>query len=286
MGHYADILSQELNIAGLAEKTRESYFNLCSQFFKNHKGLHPEQVNEKHICDWLLSLKEKNYSPSSLNCVRCALLFFYTKVVPRSEWEIFKKFKSGKHKTKKITLSVPEVWRLLNKVRLPQNRAALYTMYLCGLRISECVKLQIGDIHRDEKRLHIYLGKGSKSRYVPLADKALSLLESYWKMHRDSVYIFPSKSSPGDHINPDTLRKAFNATAKDAKIHKRGISPHTLRHSYATHLIDLGVPIDHVRIFMGHNDISTTQQYVHVTEKGYSYTESKINELADHDFEL
>jgi integrase/recombinase XerD len=175
------------------------------------------------------------------------------------------------------------------------SRAALTLIYLCGLRISECVNLEVGDVHSGEKRIHIHRGKGAESRYIPLPDKALGMLKTYWKIHRNPKFVFPAVGK-GVHAikmtNIDkpmlitSLQDAFQKTVKEVGIVKRRLSVHSLRHSYASHLIEIGVPTEHVRIFLGHKRLATTEQYIHVSPTGLNVTTGKVNILAEPYHEL
>ena len=175
------------------------------------------------------------------------------------------------------------------------SRAALTLIYLCGLRISECVNLEVGDVQGGEKRIHIHRGQGAESRYIPLPDKALGMLKTYWKIHRNPKFVFPAVGK-GVHAikmtNIDkpmlitSLQDAFQKTVKGVGIVKRRLSVHSLRHSYASHLIEIGVPTEHVRIFLGHKRLATTEQYIHVSPTGLNVTTGKVNILAEPYHEL
>jgi site-specific recombinase XerD len=262
----------------------------AKKLFEHYSTTSPKNITEDMVTDWLLILKEKGYAPSSLTCAKCGIQFFYTEIIPRPEWTIFQIFKSGKRNDRRPSLTVDEVWNVLNRIRTPHNRAALTLIYLCGLRISECVNLEVGDIHSSEKQIHVHRGKGAKSRYIPLPDKALSMLKTYWKIHRNPRFVFPAVGRGLHSIKVTdvdkpmlvaSLQDAFQRTIKEARIVKRGLSVHSLRHSYASHLIEIGVPTEHVRIFMGHKRLATTEQYIHVSPTGMIETSSKVNILAE-----
>mgnify|MGYP002631757268 CR=1 FL=1 len=290
MRSYSEIMERRLKLSALQPRTHESYRREAKRLFEHYKGISPKNVTEDMVTDWLLLLKEKGYAPSSLNCAKCGIRFFYTEVIPRPDWIIFQIFKTGKRNDRRPSMTVDEVWRLLNHIHTPHNRAALTLIYLCGLRISECVNLEVGDIHSDEKRIHIHRGKGAKSRYIPLPDKALAMLKTYYKTHRNPKFVFPAVGKGVDsqkmtiEVKPmllSSIQAAFQRTAEEVRIVKRGLAVHSLRHSYASHLIELGVPTEHVRIFMGHKHLSTTEQYIHVSPSGLIETNGKINVLAE-----
>jgi site-specific recombinase XerD len=286
MGYYQDLFLRELKTASLSVKTQNSYIRTASVFFEAYSQTPPAKISETDVHEYLLSLKERGLSSSSLNVAKSGLRFFYTHVLPRNNWVIFNKFKPGKSNDRRPALSVRETWALLNSVKVLQHRSALTTIYLCGLRISECVSLQIGDVHFDESRIHVHRSKGAKSRYIPLARKTLNLLKTQWDSHQGKIFIFPSKSNLDAAGIPSTLNKVFKLAASEAGITKRGICVHSLRHSYATHLLDLGVPTEHVKVLMGHSNITTTEKYLHITKSGFDQTKRKVEILAEPCFDL
>ena len=290
MNSYGELMTRKLKIAGLAERSVEMYFRAARLLFESYPGVSPSQMTEDHVCDWFLGLKEKEYASGTLKIMKAGAKFFFTQVIPQPKWTIFDDFKVGKRNDMRPCLSVEEAWRALNSIRTPHNRAALTIIYLCGLRISECVNLQIGDIHGSDGRIHVHRGKGAVSRYIPLPEKGLQMLRNYYKTHRHETLIFPAvgrgakKASPNLATKPMTItsiQSVFKKVLKEKEINKRRVSVHSLRHSYASHLIELGVPLEHVRIFMGHSSLVTTAKYIHVTKSGLDETQGKINKLAD-----
>jgi len=289
MGIYRDLLIRELKKSALSERTHESYIWEAQRLF-SHFSISPVSISQTQVTDWLLLLKDRGYASSSLKCAKCGLRFFFTHVVPRPEWTIFDEFKIQPYKGRRPSLSVTETWRVLDSIRTPHNRAALVTIYLCGLRISECVNLQVGDIHSADGSLHVHRGKGAKNRDVPLPEKGLQLLRNHWKTHRNPLLVFPARGRGGSRDMAGTtqiplplssIQTVFKKAVKEVGIHKRDLSVHSLRHSYATHLLELGVPTEHVRVLMGHAHLSTTEKYIHITRSGFADTKRKINTLAE-----
>lgn len=290
MKNYRELLIRELKKSALSERTHESYTRETTKLFTYYPKILPAKMTEDTVTDYLLFKKEKGYSASSLNITKCGIQFFFTKVLKRPKWRIFKEFKVGKRNDRRPVLSVSEVWRILNAISTEHNRAALTTIYLCGLRISECVNLQVGDIHGADDLLHVHRGKGAKSRYIPLPTKALELLRNHWKRHQNPILIFPARGrgkKRGDDMKTTrpvpltSIQTVFKKVAKQVGIFKRGLSVHSLRHSYATHLLELGVPTEHVKNFLGHKHLSTTETYIHFTPDGYKKSWPKVNKLAE-----
>ena len=295
MQNYRDIMVRKLKCSALAPRTHQSYLHVVKKMFQHYSATSPKNVTEDMVTDWLILLQDRGYATSTLTCVKCGIQFFYTQVIPRPDWTIFREFKCGKRNDRRPSLTVDEVWNVLDRIRTPHNRAALTLIYLCGLRISECVHLEVGDIHSSEKQIHVHRGKGAKSRYIPLPDKGLEMLKTYWKIHRNPRFVFPAVGQGlrsiqitdiDEPMKMNSLRDAFQKTVKEARIVKRGLSVHSLRHSYASHLIEIGVPTEHVRIFMGHKRLATTEQYIHASPTGLNETNVKINVLAEPYHEL
>jgi len=182
-------------------------------------------------------------------------------------------------------MSIPEVRSILNTVRTPQNKSYLTTVYSCGLRLNEALHLQVSDIDSDRMRIHVHRGKGAKDRYVPLPEATLDILRSYWKLHRNPIWIFPrlghsGKEAPTAQIpmNKGSVQGALRRVLKQLKIKKR-ISVHTLRHSYATHLLEAGVNIRRIQQYLGHSSLNSTMVYLHLTTQGHERAYQIINGL-------
>lgn len=182
-------------------------------------------------------------------------------------------------------LSLTEVRQLLSAVTSPQNKAFLTCVYSCGLRLNEALHLQTGDIDSDRMRIHVHRGKGAKDRYVPLPNSTLQLLRTYWVTHKNPILIFPALGR-GREDGPtsktpmtiSTVQGALRKTVKQLGFKKR-ISVHTLRHSYATHLLEAGVNIRRIQQYLGHASLNTTMVYLHLTTQGHEQAVGIINDL-------
>lgn len=289
MSTYRDLMINQLRLTALSERTQEAYLRAARLLFEAHPGVSPAKFTEDMLIQWFVSLKQKQYASGTLRIMKGGVRFFFSQVIPRPEWTVFEKFKAGKPFAMRPCLSVDETWRVLNSLRTPHCRTALSIIYLCGLRISECVNLQVGDVQPQERRLHVHRGKGAKARFVPLPNAGLELLRDYYRTHRHPTLLFPAvgrgfrdahASDENEAMPLSTLQIAFKQAALKQKIHKRRLSVHSLRHSYATHLLELGVPIEHVRVFMGHTSLVTTAKYIHMTKSGFDETQQKIEKLA------
>jgi site-specific recombinase XerD len=179
-------------------------------------------------------------------------------------------------------LSREEVWRILAAVRIPVYRVCLTTIYACGLRLLEGARLQVPDVDGARKLLHIH-GKGAKDRFVPLPDATLALLREHWRTHHNPLWLFPAThrshgDAAADPISRSSLQSAFMRAGKRAGIHKRA-HVHTLRHSYATHLLEAGVDLLTLKALLGHRSLETTARYLHVSTARLQQTPSLLDLL-------
>jgi integrase len=289
MGQFRDLMERHLKLSHLSERSQQAYMRSARRLFEAYPGLNPYTVEESVLEDYFIYLKER-YAAGTLSIDRGGLRFFFTQVIPRPDWTVFDRFKIGKKNALRPCLTVNETWRLLNAIRTPHNKTILTIIYLCGLRLGEARSLQVGDIHSEEGVISVHRGKGSKNRKIPLPDKGLMLLREYWKTHRNPLLVFPAldrgrRSKPSSTtenlMHASTIQDVFKKAAADVNICKRRLSSHSLRHSYATHAIELGVPVEHVRIFLGHTNLATTEQYVHSTPKGLEDTKVLMQKLAE-----
>jgi site-specific recombinase XerD len=159
--------------------------------------------------------------------------------------------------------------RILSHVRTFHNYVFLSTVYCCGLRLQEALYLQVSDIDSHRMLIHVHRGKGAKDRYVPLPGNTLNLLRRYWVTHKNPVLIFPARGRGGnDTMAIESVQGAFRRAKFPAGIKKRRVSVHTLRHSYATHLLEAGVNLRVIQRYLGHAQLETTMVYLHLTRKG------------------
>ena len=206
----------------------------------------------------------------------------------KRSWQTLEFIRPDKEKKLPVVLSVEEVGRILKCVTTERYRVCLTTIYACGLRLLEGVHLQVKDIDSQRKMLHICQGKGGKDRYVPLPDVALEMLRQHWRTHRNQVWLFPSSEAmratrpgidqQGKPVNETCVQKAFRAALRQSGIRKEA-TVHTLRHSYATHLLEAGVNLRVIQLYLGHASPTTTAIYTHLTSVTELQTSDKINEI-------
>jgi site-specific recombinase XerD len=275
---------QDLQLAGLSDGTQDRYVRLVRQL-ADHYHTPPDQLTEQQLREYFLYLKnEKRYAAGTLRGVYAALKFFYTKTAPR-EWSTLGNLKIPPQKSLPDVLSVQEVRRLIGSIRKDYLRVYLWTVYSCGLRLSEGLHLQVRDIDKDRMLIHIHRGKGAKDRYVPLPPATLAMLRTHWSTHRNPVWLFPSKTRKAESARAATqplakevVQSALRKAVAQLGIQKR-VSMHTLRHSYATHLLEAGVNLRLIQKYLGHSHLQTTMVYLHLTNVGEEQARTTINKL-------
>ena len=213
--------------------------------------------------------------------------FFYQRVLAR-EWKIFALLHARRELRRPSVLSRQEVHRVLEAASPFHNQVYFTTVYSCGLRLHEGLHLEIGDIDSPHRMLHVHRGKGARDRVLPLPEKTLLLLRQYWKTHRHPRLLFPATgqnhqqaSTASSPMSRASVQGAFLKARLRAGITKRGISLHSLRHSYATHLLEAGVPLPTIQRYLGHSSLETTTVYLHLTPEGQHQAVAHINRLLE-----
>ena len=273
-----------LQLRGLSERTQESYVRAVRQLAEHyHKS--PDLISEEELRQYFLFIKNvKHYSRNTMTIAICGVRFFYQDTLNRS-WTIFGIVRPAPEKKLPVILSVAEVRKVLSLIRLPRYRVCLSTIYSCGLRLQEGTNLRVADIDSGRMMLHVRHGKGAKDRYVPLPQRTLQLLRDYWQRHRNRVLLFPAAGR--DHIklslanepmSKRSVQQAFRAALKASGNNKRA-SVHTLRHSWATHLLEAGVNLRLIQEWLGHSSPATTSVYTHLTVKAEQLGARAIDQL-------
>jgi len=271
---------EDMKLRGLAPTTQHRYLHTITALAE-HYHRQPDELTQEQIRDYLLYLIEsKGCARSTFNVDLCAIKFLYQKTLGR-DWSLLQLKCSKTSKRLPIVLSRDEVWSLLDLVRRPKPRMSLTLMYTCGLRVSEAVNLRLRDI--DSKRMVVWVrnAKGYKDRSVPLPTQTLAQLRAYWLQHRPKIWLFPSEQGTST-ITINCVQRCLKATLRQSHIHKN-VSCHTLRHSYATHLLEAGVHLRVIQALLGHKRITTTFIYMHLTQPTMVNVQKKINELMRRD---
>jgi integrase/recombinase XerD len=276
----------DLRLRGYADRTVEAYVLAVARLARFHH-LPPDRLTEEQLRAYLVYLTtERRIAASSLTVALSGLRFFYEQTLHR-QWTILDVARPKREKKLPVVLSRTEVWRVLAAVRTPAYRVCLTTIYACGLRLREATTLAVPHIDGDRALLHIHGGKGGIDRCVPLPRATLDLLRAHWRTHRNPRWVFPAPHRrPARPLNdpaigpigPSSLQKAFVAAAAHSGVGKRA-HVHTLRHSYATHLLEAGVPLTLIQEYLGHSSPGTTAIYTHVTRELRATALDPINDL-------
>lgn len=273
-----------LQLRGLSERTQEAYVRAVRQLAEHyHKS--PELISEEELRQYFLFIKNvKHYSRNTMTVAICGLKFFFEQTLQK-EWATFSIVRPAPEKKLPVILSGAEVRQLLALVRLSRYKVCLTTIYSCGLRLQEGTQLQVADLDSARRMIHVRHGKGAKDRYVPLPQRTLQLLRDYWKSHRNPTLLFPAEGR--DHIDliksteplsKNSVQQAFRAALKQSRLNKRA-SVHTLRHSWATHLLEAGVNLRLIQEWLGHSSPATTSVYTHLTVKAEQLGTRAIDQL-------
>jgi site-specific recombinase XerD len=261
---------EDMQLHGFAERTQEAYLLAVRQLAKHYRKP-PDQIGEEELRQYFLFLKnEKHASRATCTIALCGIKFFFERTVGR-EWKTFEFLRRAKEKKLPVVLSLEEVGAILAHVHRQRYRVCLTTIYACGLRLLEGVRLQVKDIDGDRQLLHICQGKGGKDRYVPLPSACLKLLRQHWLTHHNSTWLFPS---PFD----ETHQPMSASGVQESGVHKEA-TVHTLRHSYATHLLEAGVNLRIIQSYLGHASPATTAIYTHMTSNTEAQTRQTIDEI-------
>lgn len=277
MGQLREKMEADLKIGGYSEGTRRIYLYYAEKF-AGHFRRSPAEMGTDEVRRFLLHfVEERSVSRSTLKQVRAALKFLYAVTLNRPV-EVAWLPPARKQRRQPVILSGTEVASFLGAVRKEKYRALLTTIYAAGLRISEACRLRPGDI--DSKRMVITVrGKGGKGRLTMLSARLLVCLRDYWKRTRPAGdgWLFPGGTKAG-HASPETTRKVFHKVVVAVGITKK-VTPHSLRHSFATHLIESGTDVTVVQALLGHSSILTTQIYTHVSTRQIAGTRSPYDLL-------
>lgn len=276
---------QELQLRGYADRTVQAYVHSVAQLARFYHAS-PDTLSEEQLREYLLHLTTvKKVARGTHTIALCGIKFFYKETL-RREWTVLDVARPKGEKKLPVVLSREEVWRILDRVRIPVYRVCLTTICAGGLRLMEGARLQVPDVDGERKLLHIH-GKRRKDRYVPLPDGTLELLRNHWRSHRNPLWLFPTitRSHAGvlsdpavGHISRASLQSAFARAVKVSGVHKRA-HVHTLRHSYATHLLEAGVNLRLIQEYLGHNNPQTTAIYTHLTRELRDAAVTPINDL-------
>jgi integrase/recombinase XerD len=274
MGSLREQMTQDLQLKGATAKTQHIYLREVTKLAK-YFGKSPDELGEDEIKGYLLHLKESGLADGTFRFYAAGIKFLYSTTL-QQEWVNDIKF--GKRPVKlPVVLDLSEVQALFSVTENIKHKAILMIMYSSGLRMSEVMHLKVTDI--DSKRMMVYIrqGKGGKDRYSILSEAALECLRQYWRDYRPKEWLFEGNN--GSHLCMTSIRNIFLAAKKRAGITKHAW-PHTLRHSFATHLIESGVSLHHVQLLLGHTSPKTTTVYLHVSKMNLAQVVSPLDKIS------
>jgi integrase/recombinase XerD len=276
---------KSMQVSGLGERSRQAY-SRAMRLLVEHCDKSPDLIAEEELLDYFIHRQEiSGWSPATMRICHAGIKFFFKHVLKR-DWHLLLLARAKREKRLPAVLSREEVKKVLARVTTFHNYVYLTTVYTCGLRLQEGLFLEVSDIDGARKMIHIHRGKGAKDRYVPLPEFTYALLRRYWATHRNPRLIFPAvgrgrQKAPisQEPMSIDGVQGSFRRAKFDAAIKKRGVSVHTLRHSYATHLLEAGVNLRVIQKYLGHSSIETTMVYLHLTNKGMEDAYQIINSV-------
>jgi integrase/recombinase XerD len=263
---------EDMQLRGLSPHTQRAYLQAI-QRLALHYHKPPDQISDEELRRYFLYLRnEKHVARSTATQALCAIKFFFEHTL-RQPWPSLELLRPRPAHKLPVVLSIDEVWHILAQLQLPAYRVCLSTIYTCGLRLHEGAHLRVAEIDSARMQLHIQASKGNKDRYIPLPPRTLTLLRAQWATHRNPLWLFPAAGPTGNGhhtatvpVSDRSVQRAFHAALQAAGITKPA-TVHTLRHSWATHLLEGGVSLRIIQVWLGHRSPNTTALYTHLTNK-------------------
>jgi integrase/recombinase XerD len=265
----------DMTVRNLSPATQQSYVYAVAKFSRFF-ARSPDQLGVEEVRAYQIHLAGLRQSWSHINQVSCALRFFFGVTLGRQE--AFARIAVAKEPKKlPVVLSADEIVRFLQAVPGLRSRAALTTAYGAGLRVSEVASLRVGDIDSGRMLIRIEHGKGGKDRYVMLSPQLLAILRAYWRLVKPAHWLFPGRD-PARPVGTATLQAACRVATREAELDKP-VTVHTLRHSFATHLLEAGTDIRIIQVLLGHGRLATTAIYTRVATNLIAKTPSPLDRL-------
>jgi len=267
---------QEMQLRNLSQNTQKRYIDRVSDFAR-HFGKSPEQLGPEDVRSYQLYLiQERKLSSSTLNVAVCALRFLYG-VCLKQDWNVERIIYARRERKLPIILSPNEIVQFFQAVKSTKYRVLLMTIYSSGLRVAEVTQLKISDVDSKRMTIRVEQGKGKKDRYVMLSPELLDRLRDYWKMSRSDKWLFTGKSTDS-HVSPASVRHVCRIASLESRLIKR-VTPHILRHCFATHLLEAGTDLRIIQMLLGHKSPASTALYTHVAMQSIQQTESPMDRL-------
>ncbi|MDB0011679.1 site-specific integrase, partial [Crocinitomicaceae bacterium] len=259
-----------------SHNTEKTYKNAFEDFINFHHKIELEKLNEKHIQEFLRHLvMERQVSTSYQNQAINAIKFYFERVMGGQRKTYFID-RPKKEKTLPVVLSEEEVITIIKSISNLKHKAIIMTIYSAGLRISECINLKIKDIDSNRMQIRVEQSKGKKDRYTLLSAKTLEILRAYFKEYKPKEYLFEGQY--GGNYSATSIQTFFRDSIKKVGITKK-VTVHSLRHSFATHLLENGTNLRYIQSLLGHSNSKTTEVYTHITTKGFDQLKSPMDNL-------
>lgn len=250
-----------MQMRGFSPRTHQAYLQAV-QGLAGYYRQPPDRLDQGQVSAYLEYLVcERHLSAASCRLALHGIRFLFVQVLKRGEWDVPFPVPKQPQRIPELLTRV-EVARILQACTNPKHHMMLEVCYGCGLRVSELCQLKVSNIDGQRHLLRVTQGKGAKDRAVILADTLLQHLRSYWQQCRPDDWLFPSSLLPGNAIHPSSIQRVYSCTKAHAGVHRQG-GIHGLRHAYATHLLEAGLPVHQLQHQLGHQDIRTTLRYVH-----------------------
>jgi integrase/recombinase XerD len=266
---------EDMTVRNLSRETQDAYVRSVAKLSK-HFGCSPDRLGLEDIRAYQVYLTSQGVSWSTLKQAVCAFRFFYGVTLGRTDLPVRIPYPRSPRKLP-VVLGSEEVVQFLEAVRSLKARVALTTAYAAGLRLAEVAALQVSNIDSQRMVLRIERGKGGYARQALLPVQLLTILRAYWRIERPATWLFPGRN-PQHSISCKTLGEACRMARESARLSKR-VTPHTLRHSFATHLLESGTDIRIIQVLLGHRHLSTTALYTQVATTTIASTQSPLDRL-------
>ena len=267
---------EDMRVRNLAANTQRVYLQQVSNFAR-HFGRSPELLGPEEVRAWQVHLIEVQRRSSSTLVVATSALRFLYHITLKREWAVEELPLARTPRKLPVILSQDEVTQFLEAIRSVKHRTVLIAAYAAGLRISEATRLKVGDIDSQRMMLRVEQGKGRADRYVMLSPRLLDILRSYWCIGRPQYWLFPGRF-PDQPVGADVIRQACHDARRRTGISKP-ITPHSLRHAFATHLLESGTDVRLIQLLMGHRSLATTARYLKVATSTICATASPFDRL-------
>jgi site-specific recombinase XerD len=275
------MMLEELQRRNYSAITTRNYLRVVADFAK-YFGKSPDKLGPNELRTYqAYLLQDRKLTPGTVVNWVAALRFFFVKTLKRHQFRDFLPYPQDRRRLPTV-LSREEVSRLINAAGTLFRRTLLMTLYGTGMRRAELAHLKVSDIDSQRMIVRVVAGKGGKDRDLPLSPALLEILREYWRWRKPRLYLFPTRTCRrrlDQPISDKTVWIACNEAARQAGIRKR-VTPHTLRHSWATHLLEAGTDLRTIQVLLGHGDLETTAQYLHLSQRHLQALTNPLDSLS------